>query len=99
MSSAHSMLDFATHLLQQVPDPPAAPPPGKLQEFVNTVLGWMKWFLLVAGVIGLLICAGMIILGRRQRNAVATEGLISIAYVIGGLALVAATTGVVGAFL
>lgn len=99
MSTTHSLLDLANQVLQQVPDPSPAPPPGKLQGLFNTVLGWMKWFLVVAGVAGLLICAGMIILGRRQRNAVATEGLISIPYVLGGLALVSAAAGIVGAFL
>lgn len=99
MSTTHSLLDLVNQALQQVPDPSPKPPPGKLQGFVNTALGWMKWLLLAAGVVGLFICAGMIILGRRQRNAVATEGLISIAYVIGGLSLLAASTGIVGAFL
>lgn len=84
---------------QDVPDPGPAPPPGRISEFADTIVGWMKWGLVVAGVVGMLICAGMVIIGRRQRNAMATEGLLGAGWVIAGLALVSSAAGIVGAFL
>ena len=54
---------------------------------------------LVGGVAGVLICALMIIVGRRNRNQMATEGVFSLAWVFGGLSLVAVAASLVGAFL
>jgi hypothetical protein len=51
------------------------------------------------GVGGVLICALMIIVGRRNRNQMATEGVFSLAWVFGGLSLVAVAASLVGAFL
>ena len=58
----------------------------------------MKWGVLVAGVIGILVCAIMIILGRRNRSATAYEGLVGSAWILGGLALASVAAVVVGAF-
>ena len=59
----------------------------------------MKWGVLVAGVIGILVCANiMIILGRRNRSATAYEGLVGSAWILGGLALASVAAVVVGAF-
>ena len=80
-----------------VPNPPPAAPPG-LAVITNTVLGWLKWGVLVGGVAGLLICAVMIVIGRRNRNAMASDGISGAVWVLGGLALAAVAGGLVGVF-
>ena len=80
-----------------VPDPGPTAPPG-FEELAGSLLGWLKWGVLVAGVLGLLICALMLIIGRRNRSATAYEGLVGSAWVIGGLALASVAALLVGAF-
>jgi hypothetical protein len=80
-----------------IPNGSPTPPPG-LATLTNTVVGWIKWGVLAAGVIGILICAGMIILGRRNRNQMAIEGMIGGAWVLGGLAMASVAAVLVGAF-
>jgi hypothetical protein len=81
-----------------VPNPPAAPPPG-LSDTANTVIGWIKWGGLVAGVIGLMICGIMMAVGRRQRHALSADGAAGIPWVIAGLSLIAIAPLIVSAFL
>ncbi len=85
------------NLLAVVPDPEPAAPPG-FADLAGNLLGWMKWGVLAAGVLGLLICALMLIIGRRNRSATAYEGLIGSAWVVGGLALASVAAVMVGAF-
>jgi hypothetical protein len=80
-----------------VPDPGPVAPPG-FAELAGNLLGWVKWGVLVAGVLGILICALMLIIGRRNRSATAYEGLVGSAWVIGGLALASVAALLVGAF-
>jgi hypothetical protein len=94
LSSA--LVDVAAQLAQP-PDPPPAPPPG-LTPITNLLLSWMKWGVVVVGVIGLLTCAMMIIIGRRNRSATAYEGLVGSAWVLAGLGLASVATLIVGAF-
>ncbi|MFC4951078.1 hypothetical protein [Pseudonocardia sp. GCM10023141] len=81
----------------QVPNPAAEAPPG-FADLAGELLGWLKWGVLVAGVLGILICALMLIIGRRNRSATAYEGLVGSAWVIGGLALASVAALLVGAF-
>jgi hypothetical protein len=78
-------------------NPPPAAPPG-LEGFATQVLGWMKWLVLVAGVVGLLVCALLVIVGRRNRSATAYEGMIGSAWVLGGLAMASSAAVLVGVF-
>lgn len=80
-----------------VPDPGPVAPPG-FADLASELLGWLKWGVLVAGVLGILICALMLIIGRRNRSATAYEGLVGSAWVIGGLALASVAALLVGAF-
>jgi hypothetical protein len=79
------------------PNPPPAPPPG-LEGLANQLLGWMKWGVIIAGLVGLLICAIMLILGRRNRSATAYEGMVGSAWILGGLGLASVAALIVGAF-
>lgn len=82
----------------QVPDPPAAPPPGFAAP-VNTILGWIKWGAIVCGSAGMSVCGLMMILGRRNRSSLAVDGAAGIPYVLLGLMVVSAGSAVAGVFL
>ena len=84
-------------VLAQVPDPAPAPPPG-LQQFGNKLVSWVKWGVLVVGMIGILAAAAMIIVGRRSRNEVAVQGFMGVGYGIIGLAIASVAAVLVGAF-
>ncbi|MGH3827344.1 MAG: hypothetical protein ACRDQX_09250 [Pseudonocardiaceae bacterium] len=81
-----------------VPNPPPTPPPG-LENFGNQIIGWLKWGVLIGGMVGMLICSGMIILGRRNRSSVAQDGLVGSVWVIGGLAMASVAATIVGTFV
>jgi hypothetical protein len=81
-----------------VPNPGPQAPPG-LSKPVNTVLAWGKWGVLVCGVAGLLICAGKMTIGQRNRATFAADGAAGVPWVLGGLSLAAIAAGVVGVFL
>ena len=81
-----------------VPDPPPVPPPGFTRQ-VSTILGWTKWGTVIAGVIGLTICALMMMVGRRSRSTVAADGAAGIPWVLLGLMLASASSAIVGVFL
>jgi len=86
------------YLAGAVPDPPAQAPPG-LTAPVNTILGWGKWGVLVCGVAGLLICAGKMAIGHRNRATFAADGATGIPWVLAGLSLAAVAAAIVGVFL
>ncbi|GAA1575837.1 hypothetical protein GCM10009827_117180 [Dactylosporangium maewongense] len=79
-------------------DPGVIEIPG-LGFLVTQLLGWAKWALLVAGILGMFICAGMMIMGRRNRSSTAVDGATGIPWVLGGLTLGAVAATVVGAVL
>ena len=81
-----------------VPNPPPEPPPG-LANFGNQIIAWLKWGVLIGGMVGMLICSGMIILGRRNRSSVAQDGLVGSVWVIGGLAMASVASVIVGTFV
>lgn len=95
--AAHQIVATAT-ANPLVPDPPPVPPPG-LTTPVRTILGWTKWSTVIAGVIGLTICALMMMVGRRSRSAVAADGAAGIPWVLLGLMLASASSAIVGVFL
>lgn len=96
LEHAVSAIDYV--LQNQIPNPPPKAPPG-LEKISDTILGWLKWGTLVCGVGGLLICALMIVVGRRNRNAMASDGVAGAVWVIGGLALASLAGGLVGVFV
>lgn len=92
------LLDAVPQVLAQPPNPDPVAPPG-MQEVADQFLGWGKWIILVAGVLGMLICAGMMIIGRRNRSATAVDGAAGVPWVLGGLFLAAVAASIVGAVL
>ena len=79
-------------------DPAPQPIPG-LGTAASMFLGWGKWSLIVGGVLGMFICGGMMILGRRNRSSTAVDGATGIPWVLGGLTLGAIAATVVGTVL
>jgi hypothetical protein len=82
----------------EAPDPAPVAPPG-MEAVASTFLGWGKWGLLVAGVLGFFICAGMMILGRRNRSQTAVDGAAGVPWVLAGLALTSLAAGIAGVAL
>lgn len=101
----HTLADAAVAYLA-APDPSPAPGldpapqeiPG-LGAVATMFLSWGKWALLVGGVLGMFICGGMMILGRRNRSSTAVDGATGIPWVLGGLTVGAIAATVVGAVL
>ncbi len=88
------------HQLVAAPPPNPAPqaPPG-LTGPVTTMIAWGKWGVLVCGVAGLLICAGKMAIGHRNRATFAADGATGVPWVLGGLSLAAVASAIVGVFL
>ena len=80
------------------PNPAPQAPPG-LEKPVTTIVAWGKWGVLVCGVAGLLMCAGKMAIGHRNRATFAADGATGIPWVLGGLSLAAVAAAVVGVFL
>jgi hypothetical protein len=95
---AMSLLTAAADLLAAVPNPPPKAPPGMAGP-ADQLLSWLKWTGLVAGVVGLGMCAIMMILGRRNRSNMAVDGATGIPWVLAGLSLISLSAGLVGAVL
>jgi len=85
-------------ILAQAPNPAPAPPPG-LEASANKFISWLKWGGLVGGMIGLIVCGVMMMIGRRNRSATAVDGATGIPWVLGGLTVVALASGIVGSVL
>jgi hypothetical protein len=81
-----------------VPNPAPKAPPG-LAGPVDTVIAWAKWGVLICGVVGLLICAGKMAIGHRNRATFAADGATGVPWVLGGLSLAAVASAIVGVFL
>jgi hypothetical protein len=90
----HGVVSF----LADPPNPAPTPIPG-LSPVADMFVGWGKWVLIVGGVLGMFVCGGMMILGRRNRSSTAVDGASGIPWVLGGLTLGAVGAAVVGVVL
>jgi hypothetical protein len=88
----HTLAPFA------VPNPGPIAPPGT-EMIVGNWIGYFKWFALVAGTLGLILCGIMMMVGRRHRSALASEGAAGVPWVIAGLILVSLTSTIVATVL
>jgi hypothetical protein len=95
---AHLADDAVWLAAPQVPAPTPIAPPG-LENLGTTLIGWLKWILMISGVAGLLICGLMMTIGRRNRSAMAADGAVGIPWVLGGLTVGAVAALVVGIFV
>ncbi|NIL40676.1 hypothetical protein HCB17_05440 [Salinispora arenicola] len=85
-------------LAANAPNPAPSAPPG-MEVVATSFLSWGKWILLVAGVLGFFICAGMMIIGRRNRSQTAVDGAAGVPWVLAGLALTSLAAGIAGVAL
>ncbi|HEY6795889.1 MAG TPA: hypothetical protein VI248_14515 [Kineosporiaceae bacterium] len=81
-----------------VPNPGPVAPPG-MERPAEMLLGWMKWIGILAGMVGLGMCALMMIIGRRNRSSLAVDGAAGIPWVLAGLSLITLSSGLVAAVL
>jgi hypothetical protein len=84
--------------LAGAPNPAPQAPPG-LTKPVTTIIAWGKWGVLVCGVAGLLICAGKMAIGHRNRATFAADGATGVPWVLGGLSLAAVAAAISSVFL
>ena len=84
--------------LAGAPNPAPQAPPG-LTRSVTTLIAWGKWGVLICGVAGLLICAGKMAIGHRNRATFAADGATGVPWVLGGLSLAAVAASIVNVFL
>lgn len=82
----------------EVPNPGPKAPPGT-ELLAGDWIGYFKWFALLAGMVGLILCGVMMMVGRRNRSALATDGAAGIPWVIGGLMVVSLASTLVGTVL
>lgn len=79
-----------------VPNPAPATPPG-MEAPTNTILGWMKW----GGMIGVMIGVGtgliMMAVGRRNRHALAVDGVAGIPWALSAGVGFSVMSAVIGA--
>lgn len=80
----------------QVPDGEPALPDG-VGEFFSQLIGWAKGSVLALGVLGMIACGAMMIVGRRNRSATAVEGAAGIPWVLGGIFIASTAATLVGA--
>jgi len=92
------VLQGARPALAGAPNPAPQAPPG-LTAPVTTIIAWGKWGVLVCGVAGLLICAGKMAIGHRNRASFAADGATGVPWVLGGLSLAAVAAAIVSVFL
>ena len=85
-------------VLADAPNPAPQAPPG-LTGPVTTLIAWGKWGVLICGVAGLLICAGKMAIGHRNRATFAADGATGVPWVLGGLSLAAVASAIVSVFL
>ncbi|MEU0237614.1 hypothetical protein ABZ234_07980 [Nocardiopsis sp. NPDC006198] len=91
-------LEFATTQLAVGAPNPAPEVPDGMAGPVNRIIGWGKWIVMAMGVIGLLFCAGQMIMGRRNRHQMSADGAVGVPWVIGGISLIALAAPLVDAF-
>jgi hypothetical protein len=77
---------------------PAQPIPG-LGDTLSQWIGWAKSIGMFAGVMGLMICGIMMMIGRRNRSHLAAEGASGMVWVIAGASVVVMAPGLITALM
>lgn len=91
-----SLANQATTVLLSVPNPSPVAPPGS-DGFI-TVLNWVFWIALAAGVLGFMIVGIMMMLANQGRMSSGGEHTAKLAWVAVGLIVVAAASGLTSTF-
>ncbi|MEV4437893.1 hypothetical protein AB0K09_02570 [Streptomyces sp. NPDC049577] len=95
------MTHLITHVSDMVtladgdfPNPSPKAPKGLDKTFGDWV-AWAKWIAVMAGVLGLISCGIMMMVGRRNRSHLAAEGASGIVWVIAGISVASLAGGTV----
>lgn len=97
MSLIHTAHDMITLADGNFPNPKPEAPPGMEKVFGGWV-GWAKWIAVMSGILGLIACGIMMMLGRRNRSHLAAEGASGIVWVIAGISVASLAGGAVPMF-
>ncbi|MGA7207021.1 MAG: hypothetical protein WBX27_20610 [Specibacter sp.] len=88
-------VDFAAAMPAQIPDPAPVQPPGT-QGF-TTALAWIKWIgFALAGVALVIVAIRMFFASRRGEGG---EHVGALGWILGGVILIGAGAGLVGALM
>lgn len=83
-------------VIAEVPNPgTGTAPPGS--EGLLTILKWIAWIVFALAVVGILACAGTMMVNNR--HGVGGEHAGRLAWVLGGCILASVASGVVGALI
>jgi hypothetical protein len=83
-------------VIAEVPNPgTGTAPPGS--EGLLTILKWIAWIVFALAVVGILICAGTMMVSNRRGEGGEHAG--RLAWVLGGCILASVASGVVGALV
>jgi hypothetical protein len=66
---------------------------------INEWIGYVKTAAIAAGVIGILICSIMMMVGRRNRSHLSAEGATGLIWVLFGLSIASMAGGIVAGIL
>ncbi|WP_234312802.1 hypothetical protein [Streptomyces sp. NRRL F-5065] len=102
MSLMHALSDVVAIAPMAPGDPgwdaPPASPPG-METILPEWVGWAKYVAIGAGILGLIACGIMMMVGRRNRSHLSAEGASGLLWVLGGLSVVTLAAGVVPAIV
>jgi hypothetical protein len=79
-------------------DPDPKTPKG-LEGLMPKWIGWAKWVSIGVGILGLVACGIMMMIGRRNRSHLAAEGAAGLLWVVAGISVVALAGGTVPAMI
>ncbi|MFI9203740.1 hypothetical protein [Streptomyces sp. NPDC053048] len=91
------MSDMITLAEGEFPNPKPKAPHGMSGVFGEWV-SWAKWIAVMAGILGLIACGIMMMVGRRNRSHLAAEGASGIIWVIAGISVASLAGGAVPMF-
>ncbi|WP_267595485.1 hypothetical protein [Carbonactinospora thermoautotrophica] len=94
VSRAAALREGAVSYLAADLDPAPKPPPG-LEAVAQEWIAYVKWISIIAGILGLMACGIMMMIGRRNRSHLAGEGAAGIPWVLAGLSVVTLAAGIV----
>lgn len=96
MSLILSVLETASHLVTELPNPEPQAPPG--MDNFKLILGWIKWGALVACIVGVMIAGAMVAIGN-SRGGGASEHLPKVLWAILGALIISASTWLINMFI
>lgn len=81
------IVSFELVAMEGLDNPGAQAPPG-LGDVATLILSYTKWIAGTLGVIGVIVIAIMMMIGRRNRSQMAADGLSALPWIVGGFLLI-----------